>query len=102
MAIAWRGPRMRDQETASSVCTDDDALAAGAQANPSAFAALWECHVDGIYRYCLNELRNPEEAEDATNTVFLKAFAARDQYRIGRNSFRSWLYTIAHNEIASR
>lgn len=81
---------------------DDDALVLAAQANPAAFAALWERYHDPIRRYCQHQLHVAEEAEDAANQTFLDAFAALARFEVGRSSFRSWLFAIAHNEIVSR
>lgn len=66
--------------------------------DPSAFGMLYETYVDGIYRYCFRRLGNREAAEDATQTVFERAMAALGRYR-HEDSFRGWLFTIAHNVV---
>jgi RNA polymerase sigma-70 factor (ECF subfamily) len=40
-----------------------------------------------------------QEAEDITNTIFEKAFAAIGRYQPTPAQFSSWLYTIAQNTI---
>jgi RNA polymerase sigma-70 factor (ECF subfamily) len=61
------------------------------------FAALYDEYVDPIYRYCRLRIGNPAEAEDAAALVFTKAFAAFTPE--DDRSFRSWLFTIAHNVV---
>ena len=78
----------------------DEQLVAAAQANPKAFAALYERYLDRIYRYCYNRLDDRQAAEDATSEVFLKALAHLRTYRSG--SFGAWLYAIAHNVVVAQ
>lgn len=73
-------------------------LVARVQQDPSAFAELYRSYLNPIYAYCWRRLGSREAAEDATSQIFLKALAALPQYR-GDRSFRSWLFTIAHNVV---
>ncbi|MFN8466499.1 MAG: RNA polymerase sigma factor [Caldilineaceae bacterium] len=75
----------------------DEQLVAAAQADPRAFAALYECYLDRIYRFCYNRLGERQAAEDATSEIFLRALAHLPNYRSG--SFGAWLYTIAHSVV---
>lgn len=60
------------------------------------FGKLYQKYLDGIYRYIYFRLsQRREEAEDLTETVFLKAWKSLDTY--SENNFRAWLYKIAHN-----
>lgn len=77
----------------------DEQLVAAAQADPQAFAALYERYLNRIYRYCYNRLGDCQAAEDATSEVFLKALAHLPGYRSG--SFGAWLYAIAHNIVVA-
>jgi len=77
----------------------DDDLVAAAKMDRAAFAPLYRRYVDPIFRYCHRRLGSREAAEDATSIVFAKALAALPRYRDG--SFRSWLFTIAHNTIVN-
>ncbi|MBX3070774.1 MAG: sigma-70 family RNA polymerase sigma factor [Thermomicrobiales bacterium] len=79
--------------------TSDSVLVARAQADPRAFGALYGRYVDRVYQYCFRRLGTRESAEDATSQVFLQALAALPRYRGDRGSFRSWLFTIAHNIV---
>lgn len=61
------------------------------------FTVLYQQYVAPIYRYCYGRLGGREAAEDATSTIFLRAFASRDQFRGG--SFAAWLFTIARHVV---
>ncbi|HVN55104.1 MAG TPA: RNA polymerase sigma factor [Anaerolineaceae bacterium] len=63
------------------------------------FAVLYSCHLEAIYRYIFFRTGEPQDAEDLTEQVFLKAWEALPHYRpVGRN-FINWLYRIAHNHV---
>jgi RNA polymerase sigma-70 factor, ECF subfamily len=64
----------------------------------AAFATLYRQYVDAVYRYCYFRLDGREQAEDATSQIFLKALAALPTHR-QRDSFRGWLFSIAHNVV---
>ncbi len=76
---------------------DDAVLVALAQRDRQAFAPLYRRYVDSVFRYCDRCLGNRALAEDATSLIFTKALAALPAYR--GHTFRSWLFTIAHNVI---
>ena len=66
-----------------------------------AFERLYRRHVHDVYRYVLAVLRNPADAEDATQATFLNAYRAfqrGDRPELPRN----WLLKIAHNECRQR
>ena len=82
--------------------SDDLALLAGARADPHAFEPLFTRHWDAVYRYCLYRLDHREDAEDAAIQIFTNAYAGLGRFSERAGSFRSWLFAIAHNEIANR
>jgi RNA polymerase sigma factor (sigma-70 family) len=70
-------------------------------ATDRAFEKLYRKHVHDVYRYVLAVLRNPADAEDATQATFLSAYRAfqrGDRPELPRN----WLLKIAHNECRQR
>src|SRR4051794_25091766 len=77
----------------------DQALVVAAQRDPRAFASLYLRYVALVYAYCHRRLGTKEAAEDATSLIFTKAFAALPRYRSDGATFRSWLFTIAHNVV---
>jgi RNA polymerase sigma-70 factor (ECF subfamily) len=76
---------------------DDAVLVAAAQRDPRAFEPLYARYADPVYRYCWRRLGDADAAADATSLIFIKALAALPRYRAG--SFRSWLFSIAHNTV---
>ena len=60
------------------------------------FSRVYAEHSRAIYYLALRYLGDPQQAEDATHDVFLKAFRKLDQFR-GQASIRTWLYRIAIN-----
>ena len=65
--------------------------------NREAFGDLYERHLTAIYRYVFYRVGDAGEAEDLTETVFVKAWEALDRYRPTEAPFTAWLYRIAHN-----
>src|SRR4051794_8956234 len=71
-----------------------------ARGDSVAFAAVYERHHQALYRYCRSILRHDEDAQDALQSTFARAFAAlRDEQR--DFELRPWLFRIAHNEAIS-
>jgi RNA polymerase sigma-70 factor (ECF subfamily) len=86
------------QDSATDDEVPDAALVARARYDRDAFGLLYDRHVEAVYRYCYGRLRSREAAEDATSVIFTKALAALPSHH--GQSFRSWLFAIAHNTLA--
>jgi RNA polymerase sigma-70 factor, ECF subfamily len=65
----------------------------------SAFGDLYRMYSPQLLRYVSSRVSSMQEAEDITNTVFEKAFAAIGRYKPSPAQFSTWLYTIAQNTI---
>lgn len=65
----------------------------------SAFADLYRLYAPQLLRYVSSRVTGTQEAEDITNTIFEKAFAAIGRYQPSPAQFSTWLYTIAQNTI---
>jgi RNA polymerase sigma-70 factor (ECF subfamily) len=78
---------------------DDDAAAAREclAGNRQAFGRLVERYERPVYNVALRMLRNPEDARDVSQTVFLKAYQGLEKYD-PQYKFYSWIYRIAINE----
>lgn len=72
---------------------------ARARKNAAAFAPLYERYVDAIYGYCLRRISDPEQAADMTAQIFTRALGAMPAYVDSGGTFRSWLFSIAHNLV---
>lgn len=66
-----------------------------------AFGALYEKYFPGVYDFLTRLLRDRQEAADVAQDTFIKAFE-----RLGHlekpESFKSWLFTIAHRNGLNR
>lgn len=92
-----------DHAEAASPNTDDarseyDMMLA-ARDDPRQFAPLYERYFPRIYKYCLRRVETPQEAEDLTSQVFVRALRALDSYRGGMVA--AWLFRIAHNAVVN-
>jgi RNA polymerase sigma factor (sigma-70 family) len=65
-----------------------------------AFERLYRRHVGGVYHYALAVLRDPQDAEEVTQTTFLNAYRGFRQGQRPRRAF-NWLLSIAH-EVCRR
>jgi len=63
----------------------------------SAFETLMRRYHRPIYNLALRMLRDPDDAADITQTVFVKAYEKLESYD-SRRRFFSWIYRIALNE----
>src|SRR5687768_13038070 len=71
----------------------------------SAHRALYDTHVDQIYRLTFRLTGAEHTAREVTQNVFVRAFASLDGFR-GESAFGTWLHSIAVslslNEIRRR
>ena len=67
----------------------------------SAFARLATLHREAVYKAAYWILKDPEEALDATQEAFLRAYRNIDRFA-GRSSFRTWARRIATNVALDR
>lgn len=89
---------------AEHVSGDDALLVRRAQASPREFEPLYLRYRTPILGYCYRRLRDRDDAEDAASAIFVAALRGLRTFNDrGRgDAFRTWLFTIAHNEIAGR
>jgi RNA polymerase sigma-70 factor, ECF subfamily len=77
-------------------------LARMAQGDRQALARLIDLYGRGLKIYCARALRQPQDAEDAAQEVFLKAWTHAARYDPSRAAVSTWLYRIAVNHCADR
>jgi len=61
-----------------------------------AYATLLDRHAPACLRYAARMLGNREDAEDAAQEAFVRAYAALGRYN-GHTAFRTWLFAILIN-----
>jgi RNA polymerase sigma-70 factor (ECF subfamily) len=76
--------RLRDRQLVHQ-CLAGDALAE---------RALYDAHVERVYRLMHRMAGDPDLAADFTQDTFIRAFERLEQYR-GDSSLATWLHTIA-------
>jgi RNA polymerase sigma-70 factor (ECF subfamily) len=79
---------------------DADLLAAVPDAD--AVRALYERHVDAVFRFAVRRCRSPEDVADLVSTVFLELFSAAPSYDRRRSEVRVWLLGIAARCLADQ
>ncbi len=83
----------------ASTDLEDRALVARARAgNREALEELVRRHQGWIYNIAVRMLYHPQDAEDATQEILLKAVTRLSSFE-GRSSFRTWLYRIVVNHV---
>jgi RNA polymerase sigma-70 factor (ECF subfamily) len=66
--------------------------------NEAAFSEIYRNFITPIYRFVYFRVGSKEEAEDLTQTVFLRAWRALEKFD-EKTYFSSWLYAIARNAV---
>ncbi len=61
------------------------------------FTVLMEQHQETVYHFARKMLVNHNDALDATQNVFIKAWKGIDQFK-GQSKMSTWLFRITHNE----
>src|SRR5687767_11861893 len=94
--------RPRAEHLSSPAFPSDAALVADARVDRHAFAPLYERYRDDVLRYTFYCLGDWEEAADAAQQIFANAMAGLPRFIDRGDSFRPWLFRIAHNEVCTR
>jgi len=90
-----------DSVTAAAVDPGWEALAKVAAGDMDAFASLVESHQERLLRLCERLLGDAEEARDAAQDVFLKAYRKAADVR-PQGQVYTWLYRIAVNHCLNK
>lgn len=91
-AATWRGYGL-----SNLIRLGDEALAARVGGGDrEAFAELVRRHQSGVYRVCYRVLGDREDARDAAQEAFIRAYRKMDSFE-GRSAFRTWLMRLAVN-----
>jgi len=83
--------RQRDLQLVNAILAGDT----------DAFNQLHALYSQRIYRFALKRLRDPMEAEDVTQDVFMQIHRSLRSYE-GRSSLLTWMFGIAHHQVCRR
>lgn len=75
-------------------------ISAAVKGDNTAFAALYDRYVERIYRHVHYMVPSQPDAEDITQTVFVKAWGSIGRYKTTSAPFVAWLNAIARNLVA--
>jgi RNA polymerase sigma-70 factor, ECF subfamily len=89
-----KGARSRGGDTAPP--GDQHLVVAARSGCRSAFNELWNLYSQRVYRTVFNITKNRQDAEDALQDSFFRAFLSLESFE-GRSSFYSWVTRIAIN-----
>ncbi|HLW55585.1 MAG TPA: sigma-70 family RNA polymerase sigma factor [Candidatus Angelobacter sp.] len=76
--------------------SEPEAIGRAQSGDNTGFAYLYTAHRKRVYIVCLRILRNPHDAEELTQQVFLLALRKIAAFR-GEASFSTWLHRVAVN-----
>jgi RNA polymerase sigma factor (sigma-70 family) len=91
----WGAEDMRDERT------DAQMVGAYLTGDATAFAGIYDRYADALHDTAAGMLRDPHEAADATQDVFLVAAERLGQLR-DPDRLRPWLFAILRNEVYRR
>jgi RNA polymerase sigma-70 factor (ECF subfamily) len=91
-------PFLIETGTESHVETDYELARRVASGGRAALGQLYERHSQRVYSLCLRMTRNPAEAEDLTQEIFIHLLSKIGSFR-GESQFTTWLYRLTVNEV---
>lgn len=78
---------------------EKELIQAAKSGDKQAMAALYQQHVQAIYRYVMARVNDTHVAEDITSDVFVRALETLPHYEQQGIPFLGWLYRIASGKI---
>jgi RNA polymerase sigma-70 factor, ECF subfamily len=94
--------RPKDTRSGSSrELVSSDLVSRCRRGEEGAWAELVEATHREVYTLCLRILRDPDDAAEATQDAYLKAFRGLQGFR-GEAMFTTWLYRVAANAAISK
>lgn len=76
-----------------------DLISQAKAGNTAAFEEIYTQYYTALYSYVLRRTGNPSDAEDVTQTVFLKFWNALPNFNESHTSPRAYMFTLARNTL---
>jgi len=93
---------MRESPQSKSNCPSmSQVIGLVCQGDPGGFDLIYRSYRELVQRICLRTLRDPTEAEDASQDVFVRVLSKIHTFR-GESAFSSWLYRLTTNIVLMR
>ena len=106
--LSKRGPDSRPENSSEHLkphkperSSLSDAIQLAQQADAAAFEIIYQQHCGRVYALCLRMLRDPVEAEDLAQEVFIQLFRKIHTFR-GESAFSTWLHRLTANLVLMR
>ncbi len=96
-----RHSRIGRHETMDHSISDADLLKRIVGGDRAAMKLLYERHSDALYHFIRARLRDPFEAGDVVQEVFLEIWRSAGRFE-GRSAARTWIFGIARNKAVDR
>lgn len=81
--------------------SEQEIIQSARQGNQAAFTMLVNTYQHSIYNLCYRMLGGADEAQDATQETFLRAYTQLHRYDIER-PFKTWLFSVASHYCIDR
>ncbi|GAC1401847.1 MAG: RNA polymerase sigma factor RpoE [Candidatus Velthaea sp.] len=102
VALLVKPPAERQTvQSPAAVVTDDELIASAIAGRAEAFGILVERYDRAVYHLAYRTLHDVEDAKDATQEAFFKAYRALQTFRPGAK-FSTWIFTIAYHACCDR
>jgi RNA polymerase sigma-70 factor (ECF subfamily) len=79
-----------------------DLLGRSSRGDQAAFATLYDATSPKVYGLALRVVRDPAQAEEVAQEVFLEVWHTSARYRPDRGSALAWMLTITHRRAVDR
>jgi len=77
-------------------------IARVADGDQAAFASLYDLLVPSVYGVVKRVLRDPSQADEVTQEIFVEIWKQASRYDVTRGGVRTWAVTIAHRRAVDR